>query len=284
MNILWSTDIHFNLCVKQHRCIRKFLKRIEKHNPDALVISGDISTGRHFEKHISQLAKSFGKPIYFVLGNHDYWKSSWEDTTSLAIKLSGDISNLFFLDQDYYEFDNHVICGTGGWYDAFYGNTNSTPTNDIINIFEMSFCNNNRYLLIDIIRKQAKKEADKLAVILNKACQTNNEVIVVVTHIPPYIESSWHEGEYSDRNNLPWYVSKSTGDVIDTYSEQYSNKQFMVLCGHTHSPGIYKRQNNLTIYTGKAVYGLPDSCGVINIEKRTISCYNSSNEKIEQQY
>lgn len=36
-----------------------------------------------------------------------------------------------------------------------------------------------------------------------------------------------------------------------------AERQYTVLCGHTHSPGVFSPRPNVTVYTGAARYGHP---------------------------
>ena len=47
------------------------------------------------------------------------------------------------------------------------------------------------------------------------------------------------------------------GDVLEKVAEEYPKTNFIVLCGHTHSPGICKVHENLIVWTGISDYGRP---------------------------
>src|SRR5689334_11638471 len=69
--LAWVTDIHLNFLRKEE--IRDFCSDILKSKPEALLITGDISETPHLEKHLNLLAENLQIPIYFVLGNHDFY-------------------------------------------------------------------------------------------------------------------------------------------------------------------------------------------------------------------
>jgi predicted phosphodiesterase len=77
---------------------------------------------------------------------------------------------------------------------------------------------------------------------------------------------------------LPWFGSASTGQVLDRYANNNKDKKIIVLCGHTHSPGIYVR-DNVTVYTGGAEYGNPQIAGEIYEDK--IIAFDSQKKKVE---
>ena len=281
--LVWTSDTHLNF-LKPKQATKFFGEALMQENPDAtgLIITGDISDGKRLEEHLRQLAAGWTKPIYFVLGNHDYYDSSWKRIDFVVARLTKEIPNLFWLNEGSHEIDGHVICGCGGWYDAYHGNSNSCiDLNDFYIIDELQPQSKYRPLLLEEIRKRAGYEADVLTKHLREACKTDNKVIVVCTHVAPYAESAWHEGKHSDAEWVPWFSSMSTGTVLDRFAENNPEKQFVVLCGHSHGSGIYQRKDNMTVYTGPARYGMPDVTGVLNTKERKLWAYGSSGEKVE---
>lgn len=283
--LLWASDFHLNF-LRLQGAVKFFGEALMNENPDAtgLIITGDISDGKRLERHLRALAEGFTKPIYFVLGNHDYYNSSWLNIDKMVACLVKEIPHLHWLNQGYHEVDGHVICGVGGWYDAYHGNAHSTvELYDFTNIAELLSESRCRETLLDAVRKRAGHESDQLARMLKAACKTDN-VIIVGTHIAPYSESSWHEGKLSNRDWVPWFSSASTGAVLDIFAKRYPEKEFVVLCGHSHSPGVYQRMDNMTVYTGRAEYGYPELCGMINTKERKMWAYGAAGEKVERDY
>ena len=87
---------------------------------------------------------------------------------------------------------------------------------------------------------------------------TSARRIIVLTHVPLFPEVYMHEGQQSDNNWLPFFSSKATGDVLLSAAERYPDKNFLVLCGHTHSAGDYSPKENIRIRAGKAQYRFPE--------------------------
>ena len=81
--------------------------------------------------------------------------------------------------------------------------------------------------------------------------------VIVLTNIPPYKESCWHQGEISDDDWLPHFSCKAVGDVLRECMLVAIDKQMVVLCGHTHSSGECQIMPNLQVKTGDAKYGSP---------------------------
>ena len=73
MRLAWLTDIHLKFLQTPQR--RQFLEKV-KESADAVAISGDIGESTDIAQYLSEMANVVKKPIYFVLGNHDFYRDS----------------------------------------------------------------------------------------------------------------------------------------------------------------------------------------------------------------
>ena len=78
-----------------------------------------------------------------------------------------------------------------------------------------------------------------------------------MTHVPPFREACWHEGQISDDAWLPHFACKAVGDRLTALARAHPEHTLTVLCGHTHSAGVAWILPNLKVYTGAAEYGNP---------------------------
>ena len=76
MNLAWLTDIH-KLATEKDRCL--FYRSIYA-EIDGLMISGDIADAHTISSVLVEMAHHIMKPIYFVLGNNDYYCNSISHT------------------------------------------------------------------------------------------------------------------------------------------------------------------------------------------------------------
>lgn len=287
--LLWGSDFHFNFLKSKGFCspVTRFGEYLMEENPDAdgIIITGDISTGTLITKHLKEFALGFTKNIYFVLGNHCYYGSSFEKVDERVAGVVRAVPHLYWLNEGWHTHDGVAVVGVNGWYDAYHGNSNSTiDLNDFYEIRELMPGIRYRDLLLNLVRKKAGEESDRLAVMLKEVCATDVDTIVVGTHVAPYKESAWHEGKPSDDEWVPWFSSASTGAVLDIYAKRHPDKTFIVLCGHSHSPGIYEPHENMTVYTGGARYSMPDLAGVLYPNKRKLWAYDATGQKVERSY
>lgn len=72
--LTWLTDIHLNFLDYDERTV--FYQQIIKASGDAVVITGDICEAQSVAEVLMEMAQAVQKPIYFVLGNHDYYHGS----------------------------------------------------------------------------------------------------------------------------------------------------------------------------------------------------------------
>jgi len=79
---VWLTDIHINFLKPVQ--LEKFYQLITDSQPDCILISGDIGEAPRLKYYLQQLESRLPVPIYFVLGNHDYYGASQQDVVNGA--------------------------------------------------------------------------------------------------------------------------------------------------------------------------------------------------------
>jgi len=100
--------------------------------------------------------------------------------------------------------------------------------------------------------------------VLPQALETFPRVILL-THVPPFRETCWHEGRISSDDFLPHFTCKAVGDVLLEIMESRRDRELTVLCGHTHGRGEVEILPNLRVVTGGAEYGKPEIQSVIEV-------------------
>lgn len=73
MRLAWATDPHLNFV--SHAKRRKFLDSIRA-QADAWVVSDDIEESPGLIETLHEMDAGLGRPVYFVLSNHDYYHGS----------------------------------------------------------------------------------------------------------------------------------------------------------------------------------------------------------------
>ncbi len=100
--------------------------------------------------------------------------------------------------------------------------------------------------------------------------------VIAVTHVPPFREACWHRGQISDDNWLPHFACKALGDALVDVMSAHPDRELLVLCGHTHSPGEAQVLPNLRVRTGGAEYGRPEIAGWIILDGICVPTVRSS--------
>lgn len=80
-------------------------------NEDLVLVSGDISWAMNVDLAYNDLIRVDELPgrKVFIKGNHDYWWSSLNKINALNLK------SIFFLQNNYFKYQNVYIVGTRGW-------------------------------------------------------------------------------------------------------------------------------------------------------------------------
>ena len=86
MKLVWVTDIHLNFLESADR--KRFYQDIVATKSNAVLVSGDIAEAPTVYDILEEMAQHIAKPIYFVLGNHDYYQSSVENVRQTITQLS----------------------------------------------------------------------------------------------------------------------------------------------------------------------------------------------------
>jgi len=268
-NYYWITDPHFDHMNDDD--VLNFIDLLSNiQNIKGIIITGDISNATQLKKHLIGLSK-LTIPTYFVAGNHDYYKGSFSNVDNLLFEMNSQYDNLYWLNAGEVEIDSGaVITGVGGWYDAYYGDTNTRmELNDFYLIEELVPGKKFRNLLIELVRQRARSEVEVLRSQLDRVCERYKRVIIA-THVPPYPESSLYRGKVNDDYAAPWFISRLMGELLVDYAERYREVEFIVLCGHSHHPAEFRKRDNLIVYTGLAKYDNPGVAGVFEDNKMMI--------------
>lgn len=256
MRIGWLSDIHLDFL--DPAAILAFARELAARQADVWLLSGDIGTARTLAGHLRMLDAEAAAPIFFVLGNHDYYGSSLAATAAAARGIVAESKRLCWLTEaGPCLLDDHAaLVGDDGWGDARFGNAMTTPVrlNDFVLIEDLACLS--RADLVGALQRLGDEAATRLAPKLAQAAAACRRV-VVVTHVPPFHEAAWHEGRPSDPDYAPWFACRAVGEAILVCARRHPEVQFLVLCGHTHGEGVYAAAGNVVVHTAKAEYGAP---------------------------
>jgi predicted MPP superfamily phosphohydrolase len=264
--IAWLTDLHLEFVLSSEK-IRALCESIVASAPDCVLIGGDTGIARSVKQYLLTLEEQLSLPIYFVLGNHDFYRGSIKQVRDLAAELSKTSKRLRWLPTEGIVglTANTALIGHDSWADGRLGSS----INSRVQL--------NDYLLIEeltglYVRKRFKKlnelgdeAAEYFRRLLPKALKEYRNVILL-THVPPFKDACWHKGRISNDEYLPHFTCKAVGDVLMEIMKAHPDCNLTVLCGHTHGQGEAEVLPNLHVKTGGAEYGEPKLQEMIIVE------------------
>lgn len=261
MKLAWLTDVHLNFLDADER--KKFYQEIINTKCDGVLISGDIAEAPSIKNILTELATVIKKPIYYILGNHDFYRGQIDAVRNEMTALTESNEYLFWLPASkVMQLDNDtLLVGQDGWADGRLGDYHNTRVtlNDsrmISDLFQEKLVG--RSQLLAKMQQLADYDASQLQEQLIQAAIRRPQRIIVLTHIPPFKEACLHEGKISDDDWLPYFASKASGDVLMNICTKHPNIDFLVLCGHTHGKATYHPFPNLIVEAGHAEYKNPE--------------------------
>lgn len=267
MQLAWLTDIHLNTLNQQQKLA--FLNQVKHSESDALLISGDISKPQWINQHLSEMANHYQRPIYFVLGNHDYDQAHLETVREQIQHTCQTNRWLHWLPDSIQALNTSTyIAGCDGWSDGRNGNFNHAHLHHKEHCMALNFKHHKlsgKHSLQVKMQQVADQEAALLHQHLSLAKNSGATQVVVGTHFPPFKESCYHRNRPSNSRELPFFSSKASGDALTLFAKQNPAIQLRVYCGHTHSQATHQAEDNLIVYTGSATYGEPTIQQIINL-------------------
>jgi predicted MPP superfamily phosphohydrolase len=254
--IAWLTDIHLNFL--QAAQVDAFLDRLSRVEPDAILIGGDIAEAPDVVDYLGRIG-ALGLPVYFVLGNHDFYFgkiTQVRDQVAAFCELQENVRYLSLAAPVQLAAGIGLV-GHDGWADGRIGDYERSfiMMNDYKLIAELAGLN--KQTRLPLLHALGDEAAAHIRRVLPRALQSFAQVFLL-THVPPLREACWHEGRHSDDEWAPHFTCKAMGDTILEIMRDHPQQQLTVLCGHTHSGGETKPLDNVTIITGGAKYGHPD--------------------------
>lgn len=266
--LAWVTDPHLNF-VGLPRW-ESLIESLMAENIAAILISGDISEAEDVVWQLRRLVESVGKPVFFVLGNHDFYHGSIARVRQQVMAACQRQAKLIYLTASSARDlgNGWTLCGDDGWADGRIGDYYRSPVrmNDFQLIDELRGLDARSRLRV--LRREGAASAMRLRKQLEAARRCSTRTIVV-THIPPFREACWYDGHHSNDDWAPFFTCYSIGWMLRRFCSRYPHHQVLVLCGHTHSSGRSKIADNLVVWTAAAEYGVPEIAAILDLSRFT---------------
>lgn len=212
---------------------------------DVIIIAGDIVS--HTTKHgkpLWDLLKSIDIPIFFTLGNHDFYGGEIDKIAEQIKEKAAKIPNCYFLYNSYVDFNGFRFCGSPLFTD-FNLNTNILDKNDkpIGNQRETMFMSK-LYIsdfkwIKNISPENYVKRANEAVDFFVTQTYESQLPLIFITHWIP-----WHR----------FIAKKYEGDILNGYfvndcvdniirNDEMAKKIKLWAYGHTHQPNFLKMES-----------------------------------------
>lgn len=229
-----------------------FIRSLIKENPKAVFLTGDNSSGRYLYYDLYALATFVKCPIYFVLGNHDYWHSDRDKINQKVNKLINKFPNLVWLsNSEVVSLTPKVaLIGDEGWYDGYNGDPKYLKyTLDHLMIKDYRLLPNMDEK-IKAFREFSTQSNNRLVEKLNQAIDRGYRTIYILCHFPPWKEATRHPGTIFEKFWLPYDTNIKLGKEIKRIARLHKKTNIIVFTGHTHEPKYVRISKNIMCHIG----------------------------------
>ena len=262
--LAWLTDLHLNfLSDKQAEAFCSSLVATEA---EYFAFTGDIGEASNVERYLRLLESSLQRPIYFVLGNHDFYRGSIASVRELVQGLCKTLPNVHWMPLEGVVPLSEQTClvGHDGWGDARAGDywNSRVELNDWDLIGE--FLGLSKSERGRVLEQMGDEAAQHFRNVLPEALKRYKHVIVL-THVPPFPQASLYQGQPSDKHGLPHFCCQAVGEVLQECIAKHPSTKMTVLCGHTHEAADVHILPNLRVLAGAAEYSHPKLQQVLEI-------------------
>jgi 3',5'-cyclic-AMP phosphodiesterase len=260
MNIAWATDVHFDHVRNKPERFAEFCKLVRMQSPDMLVLTGDIGVADSLIQWLGRLIDELQIPVRFVLGNHDFWGSSFSHVRTISRSLRSSFGVPYLHGKQPEKLTDEVyLIGEDGWYGMH-----------IEDLAEVDCLMNDWQFIEDFIKLEhdmnkvqalsKKLEGEAALVLHHKLEYCFNQLgageVILATHVPPFEEASLYNGKPGSKN-ISLFSAPVVGQRLLEVMQTWSDRKLTVLCGHSHDACDYKPLPNLQVYVGGAQYGHP---------------------------
>lgn len=248
---LWFTDTHLPSVSIFNKL--KFLFHLRKEKPEGIFLTGDISNGLFLKIDLKLIRRFANCPIYFILGNHDYYFSSFDSIHNKIKHIDPDI--IWLRESGVVELNKTTaLIGVEGWYDGFYGDPSTiTLSTSIDRLWISEMRNLNKNEILKFVRKKANEDAKIIINNLQNALDAGYETIYLLTHFPPWAEATRDLGKCLENFWLPYNVNSTLGFALEKIMKDKS-ATLHVLAGHVHEDKFIQVSSNIFCKVNKAKF------------------------------
>jgi len=192
---------------------------------DFLLIAGDLAPATRLEeyrKFFDRICSAYPM-VFAVMGNHDYYHSSFEESRKLYAEFLKDFPNFKMLDRSIEEYQGVKVAGATLWFQ-------DTPDSDRYDYMW------NDFSIIKQFREHVYQEE-----LADREFLLSAEADIYMTH---HLVSS--------QSVAPRYVGSQTNrfvlnPILDGEGSNRETKNKIWVHGHTHTPCSYQHKNGMVM-------------------------------------
>ncbi|MEI7902069.1 MAG: metallophosphoesterase [bacterium] len=265
--IAWLSDIHLDFLNADRR--KTFFASIVRCGAEGVVISGDISNARFLGQHLVEMADATGLPVWFTLGNHDYYTSTVGQVRQMISELVSRYPLLHWLPAEGVVAlrEDVALVGVDSWADGRAGS-----------YWESTLELSDHRLIGDLIALDAvdrlkvmQRYADEAEAHLRgslDAALRQFKTVLIASHVPMFYEACRDPmGGFSDERWLPYFAWHQGGMAIGDILRTHLEGRIIALCGHTHTRIRLKIDERTSIWVATAEYDDPAIEDVLDLDK-----------------
>jgi 3',5'-cyclic AMP phosphodiesterase CpdA len=256
MRLAWLTDPHFDFVDADTAAA--LLAAVVAGQPQGVLLSGDLATAPLVTRWLEILDQALPVPVWFVLGNHDYYHGSRAAVRAAVGRLAAASRRLTWLDasEPLALTPTLGLVGHEGWGDGRLGDYlgSRVQLNDFVLIEELAGLGQaERGRRLAALGAEAAAHLGRVL----PAALARFEHVLVLTHVPPLAAACLHRGQPSAPDWLPHFACQATGEVLLAAAEAWPQRQITVLAGHSHCRADVRPRPNLRVRVGAAEYRRP---------------------------
>jgi predicted phosphohydrolase len=254
--LAWVTDPHLEWLSEEK--LEVFFASLAESETEGVLVSGDISYSKRIKYHLKMFSQ-LPMPVYFVLGNHDFYESSFSYVHDMVRRSVKDHKNLTWLTESVpiRLTERTFLIGHDGWADgrAGMGQRSGFLLNDYRAISD--FRGLSIGATFSLMQAQADIASRRLKIQISKIIEpTEKQHVIVVTHAPPFAKACRYMDGPTSPEYIPHFSNVNMGKALEIASAS-TGVRISVLCGHTHEECRVNINDKIAVWVGWASYGSP---------------------------
>ncbi len=118
--VVWLSDIHLDFVEPGSADL--FIESVVAQEPDIVLITGDIAIATTVKPSLEAFARRVRRPVYFVLGNHDFYQSTVQAVRREIAEGFRSENLLYLSSPGIVQLDQEIaLVGHDGWADGRSG-------------------------------------------------------------------------------------------------------------------------------------------------------------------